>query len=240
MMRILFGLYQWLVAFPILVVITLLTAVSTILFAPWPNTKVAYFPARTWSRIFCAMFLIRVKVEGLEHIDSKQSYVFASNHQSIFDVFVIYGWLPLYFKWIMKAELRKIPFVGRACESAGHIFINRKNPKAAQRSIEFAQKQLQNGVSVVVFPEGTRTANGEVGGFKRGAFVLATDLCLPIVPISLSGCYHCWPRNSWFIMPGQIRMQVHPPIQVEPFLPNHQKELIESVRAAVVSGVTPS
>ena len=103
-------------------------------------------------RLFCWIMFVRVKIEGLENLNRKQSYVVACNHQSMYDIFVIYGWLPMFFKWIMKAELRKIPLVGKACESAGHIFINRSSAMAAKHSLEKAEAQLQNGVSVVVFP----------------------------------------------------------------------------------------
>lgn len=234
MMRILYLIYQWLVAMPILIVVTALTAIFTILFSPFPNTKVAYFPARAWSRIICLLTFVRVEVSGLENIDRKQSYIFVCNHQSIFDVFVVYGWLPVFFKWVMKAELRKIPLVGKACEQIGHIFMNRKNPKAMQRSLQLAEKQLKNGVSVVVFPEGTRTYDGSVGRFKRGAFLLSTDLKLPVIPITLIGAFERLPRNTCNVHPGKIKAIIHAPIDVNPYLPDKQTDLADACRQIVV------
>jgi len=95
---------------------------------------------------------VKVKITGLEKLNPRQSYVIVCNHQSIYDIFVVYGWLPMIFKWMMKEEVRRIPFVGIACEAAGHIFINRSNPVAAKHSLEKAESQLKNGVSVVIFP----------------------------------------------------------------------------------------
>lgn len=223
-----FLLYQWIIAFPILLVLTILTAVLTIILSPvLPNSQLSYFPARWWGRLFCWIMFVRVKIHGLENLNPKQSYVVACNHQSMYDIFVIYGWLPMFFKWIMKAELRKIPLVGKACESAGHVFINRSSAMAAKHSLEKAEAQLQNGVSVVVFPEGTRTYDGNMGKFKRGAFMMATDLKLPILPVTLNGCYQVLPRNSFSVTPGVIEMIVQKPIDVTEYMPDNIHGLMQ-------------
>jgi 1-acyl-sn-glycerol-3-phosphate acyltransferase len=224
----LFILYQWIIAFPILLVITILTSIFTIILSPLlPNQQISYLPARWWAKSFCTLLFINVNIVGLEYLDSKQSYILVSNHQSIFDIFVVYGWLPTIFKWIMKAELRKIPLVGKACESAGHIFMDRSNSIAAKHSIEKAEAQLKDGVSVVIFPEGTRTRNGEMGSFKKGAFRIAADLRLPIVPITIRGSFERLHRNSLNVHPGIIEMIVHKPIDVNAFLPDQITELIQ-------------
>lgn len=237
MKTVLFFLYQWLVAVPILLPVTALTALLTILLSPFlPNSRIAYLPARLWSRLICGLLVVRVRIRGLEHIEKGQSYVFACNHQSWFDIFVIYGWLPVIFKWVMKVELRYIPLVGKACESAGHVFINRSNPKAAQRSIELAEHRLRDGVSVVIFPEGTRTYTGAVGKFKRGAFLLATDLGLPVVPMTLNGAFERMRRNSLRVKPGVIELVIHPAMNTKAYLPDRQKDLMDDCRAIVISG----
>lgn len=225
---ILFSFYQWLVAAPLLLIITIVVALSTMILSPLlPNSQLSYHPARFWARICCKLCFVRVRVTGLEKLDPRQSYVFALNHQSIFDIFVVYGWFPCIFKWMMKAELRKIPLVGKACESAGHIFIDRSNPIAAKRSLQKAEAQLINGVSLVVFPEGTRTYTGKMGQFKRGAFRVSTDLSLPIVPVTLRGSFERMHRNSFNIKPGTIDVCVHLPIDVSPYLPDKTNELIQ-------------
>ncbi|MDD2995881.1 MAG: lysophospholipid acyltransferase family protein [Paludibacter sp.] len=234
----LFVLYQWLVALPVLIILTILTAVFTIILSPvFPNAQFSYFPARWWGRFFCYLLFIKVKITGLEKLDPKKSYVIAANHQSIYDIFVVYGWLPMIFKWVMKAELRKIPLVGKACESAGHIFIDRKNPVAAKKSLDKAEAQLRNGVSVVVFPEGTRTYTGQMGKFKKGAFRMATDLHLPIVPVTLRGCFERLPRNGFIITPGTIEMIVHEPVEVEGYEHEKQPELMQKLHDIIESAL---
>lgn len=234
----LFVLYQWLVALPVLLVLTILTAVFTIVLSPvFPNAQFSYFPARWWGRFFCYLLFIKVKVTGIEKLDPKKSYVIAANHQSIYDIFVVYGWLPMIFKWVMKAELRRIPLVGKACESAGHIFINRKNPVSAKKSLDRAEAQLRNGVSVVVFPEGTRTYTGQMGKFKKGAFRMAADLQLPIVPVTLRGCFERLPRNGFVVTPGLIEMIIHEPVEVKGYEHEKQPELMQKLHDIIESAL---
>jgi len=234
--HLLFRIYQWIFAYPIISVATILVATATVILSPaFPNNKISYNPARWWGRIICKLCFVSVKVYGLDKLNPKQSYVFALNHQSFFDVFVVYSRLPFIFKWMMKAELRKIPFVGRACESAGHIFIDRTNQATILNSIKKAELQLHNGVSLVIFPEGTRTYTGELGKFKRGAFQIASDLSLPIVPVTLKGSFERMPRNSPNVTPGLIEMFIHEPIEPNLFKPEQFQELIQTARDKIQS-----
>ena len=231
----LYGLYQYIIVWPIMVVLTLFTAVFTMIFVPFRNAEFVHRVQQFWSRSFYRLMFLPVTVEGLEHIQPGQSYVFVSNHQSMFDVWLIYGWLPVIFKWLMKAELRKVPFVGIACKAAGHIFVDRKNPKAAMESMEDIKKQLKDGVCTVIFPEGTRTKDGQVGRFKRGAFQIALDLKLPIIPISLSGCYDVLPKGKPFVYRRPVRMYVGEPIDITQFENNN--DAIDFVRNKVIENV---
>jgi 1-acyl-sn-glycerol-3-phosphate acyltransferase len=232
---VLYGLYQYIIVWPIMVVLTLFTAVFTILFIPFRNAEFVHKVQQFWSCSFFRLMLLPVTVEGLEHIKPGQSYVFVSNHQSMFDVWLIYGWLPVIFKWLMKAELRKVPFVGTACKAAGHIYVDRKNPKAALESMENVKKQLKDGICTVIFPEGTRTKDGQVGRFKRGAFQIALDLKLPIIPISLSGCYDVLPKGKPFVYRRPVRMYVGESIDITQFENNN--EAIDFVRNKVIEQV---
>lgn len=232
---VLYGLYQYIIVWPIMVVLTLFTAVFTILFVPFRNAEFVHKVQQFWSRSFFRLMFLPVTVEGLEHIKPGQSYVFVSNHQSMFDVWLIYGWLPVIFKWLMKAELRKVPFVGTACKAAGHIYVDRKNPKAAIESMENVKKQLKNGICTVIFPEGTRTKDGQVGRFKRGAFQIALDLKLPVIPISLSGCYDVLPKGKPFVYRRPVRMYVGEPIDITQFENNN--DAIDFVRNKVIENV---
>ena len=232
--RPIYWLWQYLVAWPLLLVLTIFTAVFTICLYPWRNAEFVHKEQQFWSRSFFWLMFLPVKVDGYEHIQQGQSYVFVANHQSMFDVWLIYGWLPVIFKWLMKAELRRVPFVGTACKAAGHIFVDRRNAKAAMESLKEVEKQLTGGVCTVIFPEGTRSLNGEVGRFKRGAFQIAWDLGLPVIPLSLDGCYETLPKGKPFVHRVPIHMHIGEPIDLKQF--NDPNEAIEAVRTAVIEG----
>ena len=139
----------------------------------------------TWARV-CSFFApMWVDVKGLENIDRNRSYVVVANHQSHFDVFVLYGWAWMDMKWVMKKELRKTPFIGFASHMVGHIVVDRSDSQAAIDSLNDAKKKIINGTSVMFFPEGTRSKTVEIGRFKKGAFVMALDLDLPILPMTI-------------------------------------------------------
>ncbi|MDO4191448.1 MAG: lysophospholipid acyltransferase family protein, partial [Bacteroidales bacterium] len=134
------------------------------------------------------------------------------------------------FKWIMKQEVRKIPFVGAACEAAGHIFINRESAKMSNQSIIEAEKKLKNGASIVMFPEGHRTKDGKLQPFKRGAFHLANDLHLPIIPITIKGAYKVMNVHSFFIHPGKITVKIHPQIDTTQLTHDNINEYADKVK----------
>ena len=229
-----YWLWQYLIAWPLLVVLTVFTAVFTVCTVFWKNAEFVHKVQQFWSRSFFWLMFLPVYVDGQEHIVPGQSYVFVANHQSMFDVWLVYGWLPVIFKWLMKAELRKVPFVGTGCKAAGHIFIDRRSTKAAMESLKEVEKQLVNGVCTVIFPEGTRSLNGEVGRFKRGAFQIAWDLGLPIIPLSLDGCYEVLPKGKPFVYRAPVHMHIGEPIDLKQF--SDPNEAIEAVRNAVIAG----
>lgn len=229
-----YWLWQYLIAWPLLMVLTVFTAVFTVCTVFWKNAEFVHKVQQFWSRSFFWLMFLPVSVDGQEHIVPGQSYVFVANHQSMFDVWLVYGWLPVIFKWLMKAELRKVPFVGTGCKAAGHIFIDRRNTKAALESLKEVEKQLVNGVCTVIFPEGTRSLNGEVGRFKRGAFQIAWDLGLPVIPLSLDGCYEVLPKGKPFVYRAPVHMHIGEPIDLKQF--SNPNEAIEAVRNAVIAG----
>ena len=239
-MKVLYILYQYLIAWPILVVITIFTAIFTIVMVPWRNAEFVHKEQQFWSRSCFWLMFLPVSVDGIENIKPNQSYVFVANHQSMFDVWLVYGWLPVIFKWLMKAELRKVPFVGTACKAAGHIFVDRRNAKAAMESLQDIEKQLVNGVCTVIFPEGTRSLNGEVGRFKRGAFQIAIDLGLPVIPLSLDGCFEVMPKGQPYVNRHAVHMHIGEPIDLKQFVDadgnTDANAAIEAVRNAVLNG----
>ena len=213
MKRALYLAYQWLIAVPILVVLTAITAIVTIIMtAICGNHFWGYYPAHYWSRIVCAMLLVRVKVKGRENIDPHTSYVFVAIHQGAFDIWAIYGYLNHDFKWLMKKELEKIFLVGYACKRAGHIFVDDTKISGIRETIEESEKQLRGGMSLVIFPEGSRTFDGRMIPFKRGAFMLASEFKLPVVPITIDGAFKAMPRTTYCATPTTITLTIHPPI----------------------------
>jgi 1-acyl-sn-glycerol-3-phosphate acyltransferase len=141
----------------------------------------------------------------------------------------------------MKAELRKVPFVGIGCKAAGHIFVDRRNAKAAMESLKEVERQLVNGVSTVIFPEGTRSKDGSIGRFKRGAFQIALDLGLPVIPLSLSGCYEVLPKGKPYVHRHPVHMHIGEPIDLKQFKDAEGQPdpnaAIDAVRNAVIAGI---
>lgn len=205
-------LYQWIIVMPIMVVITIKTALITIIGCFLGNHRVwGYYPGLIWSRLFCLISLVRIEVRGREKLDRSTSYVFVANHQGAYDIFLIYGYLGHKFKWMMKSSLRRIPFVGAACAAAGFIFVDRSG-KGLRETLAAAEKILTGGMSLVVFPEGSRTPDGKIHRFKKGAYQIADDLSLPVVPLTIDGSYRVLSKNSKLIRPGKIVLTVHDPI----------------------------
>ena len=235
-MKPLYIIYQYLIAFPLIIVVTLFTAIFTILCFPWKNGKVPRAVQVFWSRSVLWFLLIPIKVTGKENVDPKQSYVFVANHQSFLDVFAVYGWLPNNFKWLMKKEIRKVPFVGTACAVAGHIFVDRSNPRAALQSMDHIKKELVDGISTVIFPEGTRTKTGEMGRFKQGAFKIAMDMGLPVVPLSLGGFFKAMPSGQAFANPrARVSLHIGKPIDISQF--NDINEAMEYLRNEIAKNI---
>lgn len=236
-MRIIYLIYLICVAAPILLSLTILTAIVTIVgsvigFDRWAG----YWPPKLWARVFCWLTFVRVTVTGRENISRSTSYMFVANHQGAYDIFAIYGWLGHNFKWMMKRSLSRIPLVGFACERAGQIMVDRSSPSAVRRTIEKAESTLRKGMSIVVFPEGARTFTGKVGPFKKGAYQLAMEFHLPMVPITIDGAFAVLPRTSMLPRPGRIKITIHPPVAAPDSEADRQRA-IDQTRQAIVSGL---
>jgi 1-acyl-sn-glycerol-3-phosphate acyltransferase len=212
-MRVLYNIYLICFALPVFLVLTVLTAVVTIIGSFLGGAHIwGYYPGKVWSILTCYVFLLPVKVNGREKLHKHTSYIFVPNHQGAFDIFLIYGFLGRNFKWMMKKSLRKIPFVGKACESAGHIFVDRSGPRKVLETIRKAKLSLVDGISLVVFPEGSRSFTGHMGKFKKGAFQLADELQLSVVPITIDGSFDIMPRTCKWMNRHQMIMTIHDPI----------------------------
>lgn len=215
---------------PLFLLATALTAITITIGCTIGKARTwGYYPAMVWSRLMCWGVFLPVKVEGRELLDKRQSYVFVANHQGPYDIFLVYGFLGRSFRWMMKKSLRNIPLVGKACESAGHIMVDKSGPKAIHRTYEQARRVLQNGVSLVVFPEGARSFTGHMGKFRRGAFQLADELQLPVVPITIDGSFDVLPRQKGisFVTWHRLRLIIHTPIMPEAQGPDEVQRVLE-------------
>lgn len=211
--RVFYFIYQWFIAGPIFVVATLITALITALGSIIGNRDFwGYWPPKYWSMFTCNLFLMKVKVKGRENINKNTSYVFVANHQGAYDIWSIYGYLNHNFKWLMKKELEKIFAVGWACKSAGHVFVDESSIKGIKTTIEESEKTLRDGMSLVIFPEGSRSWDGKMIPFKRGAFMLAAEFGLPVVPITIDGSFNAMPRSTYNMTPSKITLTIHKPI----------------------------
>lgn len=212
-LRFFYRAYQLCIAAPILIIATLLTALVTISFCSlFPHSKVwSYYPAKIWGIIFCYALLLPLKVEGKEKLDRKASYVFVANHQGAMDIFLVYALLNHRFKWMLKKSLRKVFLVGEACYKADYIFVDRSSPKGVKDTIHNASKILKDGTSLMIFPEGSRTYNGKMIPFKNGAFFLADELQLPVVPVTIDGSFDVLPRTKGinFVKFHRMRLVIH-------------------------------
>jgi 1-acyl-sn-glycerol-3-phosphate acyltransferase len=176
-----------------------------------PRRRFLLWITRGWARIilFCAG--VRVTVEGREHVPAGAA-VFAANHTSALDIALVFGCLPVDFRIIHKKSLYWVPVLGQYLFFSGHVGVDRKNPFKAKQSLKRAARRIHDGMSVVVFPEGTRSKDGRVQPFKRGSFVLAQEAGVAVVPVSLIGVKALTRRGLVHAEPGPVTIRIHPPV----------------------------
>jgi 1-acyl-sn-glycerol-3-phosphate acyltransferase len=233
-----YRLYKWFFLVPFVAITTVVLGISAFLFAWLVDQNLASrIFAVTWAKLNAWATPMFVEVLGKENINEKQSYVVICNHQSLYDIFLLYGWLNIDFKWVMKKELRKIPVLGTACEAMGHIYIDRSDSATAIEEINRAKQRISNGTSVLFFPEGTRSKTGEMGPFKKGAFKMALDLGLPVLPITIKGTRDILPTKSADVRPGVAQMIIHPPIDIAPYMEANINLLMDRARHTIASAM---
>lgn len=197
--------------------ITMPAALLTILVGLFdPHGKHVYGISRLWSWTILRACGISLRITGLNHIDPQQRYVFIANHQSNIDIPVlIQALLAFQLRWLAKKELLWVPFFGWAMWAAKHITVNRSNRADALKSLKKATEHIASGISLVFFPEGTRSPNGRLLPFKRGGFWLAVKTQTPVVPITINGSGALLPKGDWRIRRGEIEVTVGKPLLVE-------------------------
>ena len=218
-----------------IIILTVLLSLLVISISFFSHTgNMPHIIGRWWAKSILRVSGIKVKTKGLENLAPDKPFVFMCNHQSNFDILVLFSALPAQFRWIAKAELFKIPFFGQAMRGAGYISIERKNRKKAIQSLKQAAERIRSGVSVMIFPEGTRSLDGNIGEFKKGGFILAYDAGVPIVPIVLNGTWSIMSKDSLRIKSGNVTFSVLPAVNVVDYSKSDKMKLIEDVRKKIV------
>lgn len=195
--------------------------------------KVVHQYARLWGKVALWANGVKVKVSGLENLKGKGPYIFMSNHQGSYDIFALLGHLPFQFKWLAKKELFSIPFFGWTMAAAGYISVDRKGTRETVEAMNEAARKIREGMSVVIFPEGSRSQNGTIQPFKKGGFTLAIKSKVPIVPIAIHGSRTIMPKDRLKISPGEIRIQLGSPIETEKFSLKDRELLMAKVKERI-------
>lgn len=214
MKRVLYYIYFFLVGLPLFIVATLITAIVAGIGSAFISEKVfGYYPGKIWSRITLALCLCPIKVVGRENIPKDRPVILIANHESALDIFMLYGYMGIPFKWILKNQIRKIPFVGWACLKCGFIYVDNSSPQAAAKTILNAEEAAEKGYSIFVFPEGSRSPDGVLKRFKRGAFKIALDTQATILPVGISGAHEALPKGKYIPRPHKLTLRIGLPFE---------------------------
>ncbi len=212
--RTIYKLYTWLFLFPFVALCTGIFGSACIITSITAGEEYTDIFAVIWAKIACFLVPVKVDVSGKENFSPDQSYIIVVNHQSLVDIIILHAYLKLKIKWIMKKELEKVFLFGHACKKLGCIYVDRYNHDSALDSMQEAQKNLSKTSSVIFFPEGTRSKDGTLGEFKKGAFRFAMATRLPILPVTIKDSMKILPCETYDVTPGSAEVIIHPPIDM--------------------------
>jgi 1-acyl-sn-glycerol-3-phosphate acyltransferase len=217
-----------------LIVTTLFFCIVALCVAPFDRGGLFIHKiGRFWAHIYIRIAGVRVSVTGTGRLTSPP-YIFMCNHQSALDIHVLLAYLPFSFKFIAKRSLFLIPVFGWAIKRAGYISLDRENPKQALKAMDEASKRIQAGVNILVFPEGTRSTDGNLLPFKKGAFALALKARVPIVPVGIFGTAACQPEGYQVpVQGGSVSIHLGEPIPITGKGVAYKDEVMHTVRAKV-------
>jgi 1-acyl-sn-glycerol-3-phosphate acyltransferase len=187
-----------------------------------------------WCRLLCKLNGVKVKIVGWENILTDRPQIFVSNHQGYFDIFALSGYLPVQIRWVAKSSLFKIPFLGGAMKASGYIPVVRDDRKKAYEAFNKTLEKVKEGSSIIIFPEGTRSEDGEIGPFKKGSNLIASRSKCPMVPVTIIGSGDIIKKGSAVITPGSVQVIISPPVE-----PSNDKkeneEVLQSIRRTIIS-----
>ncbi|MFZ5722482.1 MAG: lysophospholipid acyltransferase family protein [Pseudomonadota bacterium] len=233
--------WKWLIAIPGIALSTLFFgSLCMLLLTFLPPKRVNRFIPVWWARTNLALIPASVAVRGREHIDPDQSYIIVANHLSHIDILMLYAQPDFDLRFVMKQELRKVPVIGITCAGLGHIYIDRADRHAAVRALNAAKPRLAaDGASIIFFPEGTRSKDGRLHAFKKGAFVTAKDMNLPILPVTLYNSDGVLPAKTLGLLPGRTEIVVHRPISAAQVAGSSAEDLMEQARTIIAGSLPP-
>lgn len=231
----LFHLLRSIFLIPFALFLTLLISLITLFMTLILNKGAAAVQglAAWWAGSICKFGGVQVTVSGAEKLDPKKPFIFAANHQSQFDIFVLQGFLGVNFRWLAKKELFRVPIWGPAMRRAGYIPIDRSHGRQALKSLGEAAQKIAAGTSVIIFPEGTRSKDGKLHDFKAGAMVLAIKSGVPIVPVAILGTYEILPKGRLLTSPGKVEIRVGAPIDTKHYSSRDKHALAKVLHEAV-------
>ena len=225
----------WLI--PVISLLTIALGVISLVSSALDRTgRISHACARAWARVILLVSRTRVEVRG--ELPPVRTCVFASNHQSLYDIPILFASIPRQLRIIAKASLGGVPFVGWHLRLAGHLLVERERPGPA--ILRRMRRLVAEDASLIVFPEGTRSRDGRVGRFKRGVFLLAIQQGVPIVPVTVSGSRHVMSRGRLTVRPGRVVVTIHEPVPTKGLERDDARALAARVRDIVASATTTS
>jgi 1-acyl-sn-glycerol-3-phosphate acyltransferase len=229
--------YKWLFIVPFIFVVTMILSLVCILSGMLLKQDAADIIAVIWAKLCCSVVPLKVCITGKKNYHKNRSYIVVANHQSMADIPVIHGYIGLKIKWIMKKELEKIPVFGTACRYLGCIYVDRSDHEAAMRSMELAKKKLGKNSCVLFFAEGTRSRNGKIMPFKKGAFRFALETGLPILPVTIKNSFKILAPGSLDLIPGNVEIIVHRPFHIPDQCSDKLDAIIEHTRKTIADAM---
>lgn len=217
-------------------IVIALLILGIVIFITYPfdrRGKVIHHYGRLWGKIALLVNRVKVRVEGIEHLKGEGPYIFMSNHQGTYDIFALLGHLPFQFRWLAKKELFSVPFFGWVMAAAGYVSVDREGTRKPVEAMNEAAQKIREGMSVVIFPEGSRSPDGSIQPFKKGGFTLAIKSKVPIIPISIIGSREIMPKGKLTVTSGEIRIRIDHPIETQNYSLKDRKSLMEKVRQTI-------
>ena len=227
---------RWIFIDPIIILFTGIMATISVFFSLFDGKGILQHKcARIWAKFIIKVSGAKIEIEGFDKIDPEETYIIMANHQSYFDIWTLLAHMPFQFRFLAKDSLFKVPFLGWHLKRSGNIPIYRGEARKSVKSIKSAAQKVNSGISLCIFPEGSRSKDGVIQDFKPGVFYLAILSKKPILPITIIGSRFLLPKGSIKIKSGKIKVIISDPIETKNYTKKEMEELIKKVRDVIVS-----